>query len=84
MSARDLEGHVLGIILHVYGDTDEVVLWEENTGVLAERYGKMDGHIELIGKQGCAHHPHGLSDPSPVVEFIMKHTVSNQALKATP
>ncbi|MEI6210948.1 MAG: alpha/beta hydrolase [bacterium] len=69
-------------IMHVYGDADEVVPWEENTGVLAERYRKMGGHIELIGKQECAHHPHGLSDPAPVVEFIMKYAVSNQTLKA--
>ena len=25
-------------LLHVYGDADDVVPWEENTGVVAERY----------------------------------------------
>jgi pimeloyl-ACP methyl ester carboxylesterase len=62
-------------ILHVYGDSDEVVPWQENTGLLADRYRELGGHVELIGKQGYGHHPHGLDDPDPVVAFIMKHTV---------
>ena len=63
-------------ILHVYGDADEAVPWDENTGVLAERYRAMGGHIELIAKPGCAHHPHGLDDPSPIVDFIWRHCAS--------
>jgi len=62
-------------ILHVYGDADEVVPWDENTGVVAERYREMSGDITLIAKPGCGHHPHGLSDPAPIVEFILKHTI---------
>ena len=71
-----VENHVP--ILHVYGDVDDVVLWKENTGVLAERYRQMGGDITLIGKPGCDHHPHGLSDPALVVDFILKHTVLNR------
>ena len=29
--------------------------------------------ILLIVKPGCDHHPHSLSDPAPVVDFIEKH-----------
>jgi len=61
-------------ILHVYGEADEVVPWEENTGVVAERYRALGGDIQLIGKPGCKHHPHGLEDPAPVVEFIERNT----------
>ena len=64
-------------IIHVYGDADEVVPWEENTGVLAERYRALGGDIVLIGKPDCGHHPHGLSDPTPVVDFIMKNTLDS-------
>lgn len=60
-------------LLHVYGEADDVVPWEENTGVVADRYRKLGGQITLIGKPGVGHHPHGLSDPAPVVEFILKH-----------
>ncbi len=62
-------------ILHVYGDADMVVPWKENTAVLAERYRELGGEIGVIGKPGCGHHPHGLEDPAPVVDFILKHTV---------
>ena len=29
--------------------------------------------FEVIHKPGVGHHPHGLDDPTPVVEFIEKH-----------
>lgn len=60
-------------LLHVYGDADEVVPWEENTGIVARRYRQLGGDITLIAKPGVGHHPHGLDDPTPIVEFIAKH-----------
>lgn len=63
-------------ILHVYGDADEVVPWEENTGVVARRYRDLGGSIDLIAKPGCRHHPHGLDDPAPIVAFIRRHAAA--------
>lgn len=64
---------VAGIpLLHIYGDADQVVPWDENTGVVAKRYKALGGSIELIGKPGVGHHPHGLEDPTPIVDFILK------------
>lgn len=60
-------------LLHVFGDADEVVPWEENTGLIAQRYGEMGGSITLIRKPGVKHHPHGLDDPRPIIEFIFRH-----------
>ena len=60
-------------ILHVYGDADEVVPWEENTGLVADRYNKLGGKITLITKPGVKHHPHGLPDSTPIVDFIVQH-----------
>lgn len=60
-------------LLHVYGDADDVVPWEENTGIIAQRYKELGGDITLIGKPGVGHHPHGLDDSTPIVEFIAKH-----------
>jgi pimeloyl-ACP methyl ester carboxylesterase len=60
-------------LLHVFGDADDVVPWDENTGIIAERYEKLGGKIELIRKPGVGHHPHGLDDSTPIVEFIRKH-----------
>ncbi|MEZ6057992.1 MAG: alpha/beta hydrolase [Planctomycetaceae bacterium] len=61
-------------LLHVFGDADDVVPWEENTGLIADRYQALGGSIELIRKPGVGHHPHGLEDSTPIVEFIKKHS----------
>ena len=66
------EAHVP--LLHIYGDADDAVPWEENTGIIAERYKQLGGQITLIAKPGVGHHPHGLDDPTPIVEFIQQHS----------
>ena len=71
-------------LLHVYGDADDVVPWEENTGLLAERYRKLGGSITLIGKPGVGHHPHGLEDSTPIIEFIAKHAAVKESAPAKP
>lgn len=60
-------------LLHICGDADEVVPFPENTVLLKERYEKLGGAMELIIKKGLKHHPHGLDDPTPAVDFILKH-----------
>jgi lysophospholipase L1-like esterase/pimeloyl-ACP methyl ester carboxylesterase len=61
-------------LLHVFGDADDVVPWEENTKLIHERYTALGGPIELIRKPGIGHHPHGLDDPAPIIAFIQRHT----------
>lgn len=63
-------------LLHVYGDADKVVPWDENTGLIAARYKQLGGQITLIAKAGVGHHPHGLEDSTPIVEFISRHSFS--------
>ncbi|HEY3761490.1 MAG TPA: alpha/beta hydrolase [Verrucomicrobiae bacterium] len=60
-------------LLHVYGDADSVVPWDENTKIVAERYRELGGNITLIVKHGVGHHPHGLTNSAPIVDFIMKY-----------
>jgi pimeloyl-ACP methyl ester carboxylesterase len=60
-------------ILHVVGDADDVVPVEENTAILKQRYEKLGGHVEVIVKKGIGHHPHSLSDPTPIVDYILVH-----------
>jgi pimeloyl-ACP methyl ester carboxylesterase len=60
-------------LIHVVGDIDEVVPVKENTAILETRYKKLNGTIEVIHKPDCAHHPHCLENPQPVVEFILNH-----------
>ena len=66
-------------LLHVFGDADDVVPWDENTGIIAERYEKLGGSIKLIRKPGIGHHAQGLDDPTPIVEFI-----EGQAMNPSP
>ncbi len=60
-------------LLHVFGDADDVVPWDENTGLIETRYKELGGSITLIRKPGVGHHPHGLDDSTPIVEFIAKN-----------
>lgn len=60
-------------LLHVYGDADDAVPWEENTGLVAARYRELGGPIVLYPKPGVGHHPHGLDDPAPIVDFIVSN-----------
>jgi LmbE family N-acetylglucosaminyl deacetylase len=61
-------------LLHVCGGADETVPIDENTRVLESRYKQLGGKIDVIIKPGVGHHPHSLKDPTPIVEFILKHT----------
>ncbi|MBS0262875.1 MAG: alpha/beta fold hydrolase [Planctomycetes bacterium] len=61
-------------LLHVCGDADEVVPFEENTQLLAKRYRELGGPITVIAKAGVGHHPHSLQNPLPIVAFVLEHT----------
>lgn len=60
-------------IIHVVGDADDAVPPEDNSAIVEERYKKLGGEIVVIHKPGVGHHPHGLDDPKPLVDFIMKN-----------
>jgi pimeloyl-ACP methyl ester carboxylesterase len=62
-------------LVYVVGDADDVVPYEENTSLVEARYKELGGTVEVYHKPGVGHHPHGLDDPKPVVEFIVRHSV---------
>ena len=68
----DLAEHKIPIIL-VSGDSDTIVPFDENGQLLYDFYKENGGVIELHIKKGGDHHPHGLDDNSPIVNFIVKH-----------
>lgn len=57
-------------VIMVYGDSDDIVPYDENGAILEKFYRKNNGIIEVIGKENCGHHPHGLEDNTPIVEFL--------------
>ncbi|MFZ4777279.1 MAG: alpha/beta hydrolase family protein [Terrimicrobiaceae bacterium] len=60
-------------IIAVAGDADDVVPLPENIGIVEIRYRELGGEIQLIVKPGVGHHPHSLTDPTPVVDFLIRH-----------
>ena len=67
-----LTNHGIPVFM-VYGDSDPIVPYAENGAILEAHYRNRNAEIQVIGKPGCAHHPHGLENPTPIVDFIQKH-----------
>lgn len=57
-------------IIMLYGNADNVVIYEENGKVLESFYRERGGIMNVICKSMCGHHPHGLDDPMVIVEFV--------------
>ena len=66
---QTLIDHRIPIIM-LYGNADEVVLYEENGKVLEEFYRENGGDLKVICRSMGGHHPHSLSDPTPIIEFV--------------
>ncbi|MBV5342676.1 SGNH/GDSL hydrolase family protein, partial [bacterium] len=60
-------------ILSVCGDADKTVPLLENTMVVRDRMTAAGGSMRLITKPGVDHHPHSLTDPAPIVDFVVQH-----------
>ena len=71
------EFFALGIpLLVVAGDADATVPFEENAGRLIE-YALANGHdITYVVEAGKDHHPHSLTDVTPIVEFCKRGSYS--------
>lgn len=57
----------------VVGGSDTVVPFHENGILLKNAYEQAGLPLAFAIKPECAHHPHGLEDPTEMVEFILKH-----------
>lgn len=73
-------------VIHVVGDADEVVPYAENTRLFEDEMARYGRPITVIHKPGVGHHPHSLSNPAPIVDFILKATVGrdNECIHAVP
>ena len=58
-------------ILAVVGEVDDVVPVAENIDIIEKRYLALGGKITVIRKPGVNHHPHSLTDPTPIVDFVV-------------
>ena len=64
--------HRIPMVL-VSGDSDTVVCYEENGIFLERAYENEKIPYEVHIKPGGDHHPHGLADNTPIVEFLTKY-----------
>lgn len=60
-------------VVMVAGGSDRTVPYIENGLYLQTAYEKAGLEFAVYIKPECDHHPHGLEDVTPVVDFIMKH-----------
>ena len=60
-------------IIMVYGDADDVVIYEENGKVLEDYYKENGGDLKVMRIEGRGHHPHSLADPTPIIEYVEAH-----------
>lgn len=61
-------------VILICGDSDTVVPYEENGMLIKKAYEQKGVEIVTIIKKNCDHHPHGLDDNTPIVEFIENHS----------
>lgn len=60
-------------VVMVAGDSDTVTPYQENGLYIQQAYEGTGIDCEVYIKPGCGHHPHGLENPEPVVQFILHH-----------
>jgi pimeloyl-ACP methyl ester carboxylesterase len=60
-------------ILCLRSGQDLTVLPQENTDVFASRLTAAGGKIRVVNRSLNGHHPHGLDDPAPLAEFILRY-----------
>ncbi len=58
-------------VLMISGDSDTVVPYAENGAYMTAYFRKNGGDLTEILKPGGDHHPHGLSDPAPIIDFAL-------------
>lgn len=60
--------HKIPVML-ICGDSDNIVPYEENGRVLSRILREHNHPFREILKPGISHHPHGLEDPTPIINF---------------
>ena len=57
-------------MLLIYGAADLSVPPRDNCELFAERFQANGGSIRIIRRSLWGHHPHGLDDTAPILEFF--------------
>lgn len=60
-------------VMLICGGKDVIVPYSENGKLLVEKMRAAGKDLTLIIKPDCEHHPHGLEDLTPLLDFVSKH-----------
>ena len=81
LSYQDMPLHTIPVLVKneipvvmVAGDSDIEVPYCENGIFLQKAYETAEIALDVHIKQGRGHHPHGLENPEPVLNFILEHS----------
>lgn len=53
-----------------HGTADTTVPYPDNAEKLVKLWEQSGGNMKLFPKEGGKHHPHGLPDPTPLIELL--------------
>jgi pimeloyl-ACP methyl ester carboxylesterase len=60
------------VLVSGFGTGDDVVPHEDNGQVLVDFWRANGGKVHVFPNEGGGHFPHGITDPSPVIELLTK------------
>lgn len=70
--AMDIIENKIPVFL-VGGDSDDIVPFDENGEFFYNLLEEHGANIIKVVKKGCNHHPHGLDDNTPLINFTLKY-----------
>ncbi len=59
------------LLISCHGTADRTVPYEDNAAKLVELWEKNKGRVKLFPKENGDHHPHGLPDPTPLIDLLV-------------
>jgi len=58
------------VLVSGFGTDDDVVPHEDNGQILVDFWRSNGGNVHVFPNEGGRHFPHGITDPSPVIELL--------------
>lgn len=58
-------------LISCYGTADKTVPHEDNGALVVKLWQDNGGRVKLFPKEGGDHHPHGLPDPTPLIDVLL-------------
>jgi pimeloyl-ACP methyl ester carboxylesterase len=60
------------LLISVHGTADRTVPYVDNAKPIVDLWEKSGGRCKIFPKEGGNHHPHGLPDPTPLIELLFQ------------